>query len=493
MRDRTASFGANSRANLAIVLALLAGSVVSSDARADAPLLPAIAPHAWISGGASITTVELASLRDKAFKQVAWSDLSNLKLAPGPYAVRFQVAGGDGVAVELPVCAGRKRILQDGDEVKPTAPPGLTAQPVTLRLPARPDRTYEIELDVDVSRYEHRIACGFAPRFGAETTTKDGLGVLTFSSPVTANGGGRAVVFVPPGHDHKKAGALLVGLHPWNGSIWTYAAYAELLHEAAVKDVVLLMPSGLGNSLYTASAEDEVMRAIDALEKVIAVDPQRVSIWGASMGGAGATTIGFHHPDKFAGVTSFFGDSKYDLTTYVKAILPNEAAAHAVNALDVVDNARNLPTWLVHGEDDHVSPIAQSEMLAKAMTDRGFAVQLDRVPKAGHEGAVVARYAAAVVDRAAAMRAVETPAHVSYRSVRSTDTSAYGVKLTKTGGDAFVDLVVKADAVHVLDAKGVKAIELTPGALGKRPGFPLVKDKSAANVDVRWQAADTSP
>ena len=55
------------------------------------------------------------------------------------------------------------------------------------------------------------------------------------------------------------------------------------------------------------------MRAMAALAARVAVDPHRVSIWGASMGGAGATTIAFHRPDRFAGVTSFFGDSEYDL------------------------------------------------------------------------------------------------------------------------------------------------------------------------------------
>ena len=60
----------------------------------------------------------------------------------------------------------------------------------------------------------------------------------------------------------KRPSALLVGLHPWNGGIWTYAAYAELLREAQAKDVVLLMPSGLGNSLYSDHAEGEVLAAI---------------------------------------------------------------------------------------------------------------------------------------------------------------------------------------------------------------------------------------
>ena len=78
----------------------------------------------------------------------------------------------------------------------------------------------------------------------------------------------------------------------------TYDEAQELLREADARDVLLLMPSGLGNSLYTADAEDEVLRAIDALSSVVAVRPLDVSVWGASMGGAGATTIAFHHPDQ---------------------------------------------------------------------------------------------------------------------------------------------------------------------------------------------------
>src|SRR5207302_6066605 len=98
--------------------------------------------------------------------------------------------------------------------------------------------------------------------------------------------------------------------------------------------------------------EDEVMRAVAAAESAVAVDPTRVSIWGASMGGAGATTIGFHHPDRFAFVASWFGDSRYDLTTYVKHLVPDEAAAKKLNALDMLENARHLRVLLVHGEDD---------------------------------------------------------------------------------------------------------------------------------------------
>jgi pimeloyl-ACP methyl ester carboxylesterase len=468
------------------ISALLVVAVAHADPKAAAfPL------HAAVQG-TEITTVELAGGNEKSFTTMAWGDLSNIKLTPGTYSVRFDVAGGDHVALEIPPCAGRAKILLDGVDTK-----SATNGPVILQLPPRPERAYEVVIDVSVGGYEHRVACGFSPRFGAQTSTREGLSQISFSSPSTAAGGGKAVVFIPPGHDSSKAGALLVGLHPWNGSPWTYANYSELLHEAAARDVILLMPSGLGNSVYTAGAEDETLRAMDALEALVPIDPTRVSIWGASMGGAGATTIGFHHPDRFATVTSFFGDSKYDLSTYVKAILPNEAAAHAVNALDVVENARNMAVWLIHGEDDHVSPIAQSTMLAKALGDRGFAVQLDRVPHAGHEGAVVAKYAAAVVDRAATARTNPNPQHVSYRSVRSNDTSVYGFHFVRTGGDAFIDVERRGDLVHVLQTQGVKSVEIPSGFFGAvKQGNALVDPKivfdgPAPHADVHW--TDSNP
>jgi pimeloyl-ACP methyl ester carboxylesterase len=318
--------------------------------------------------------------------------------------------------------------------------------------------------------------------------TVEGLSVLHFDSPHVGRGGGSAVVFLPPGHDTHRPAPLLVGTHPWNGSIWTYAAYAELLREARSHDIVLLFPSGLGNSLYTADAEDEVMRAIDALGGVVAVDPRAVSIWGASMGGAGATTISLHHPDRFAMATSFFGDSRYDLTTYVRALLPDEGAAHRVNALDVVDNARHVPVWLVHGDADRTSPIRQSRILADALGQRGFSVRFDSAPGAGHSGALVARFLPAVVAAAATARVPSHVNRVTYRSVRPGDVGAYGVRLERAGDeDAFIDVEQRDDGVHVLRAEGVRAVELERGALGTDADHPPPIHVSAPGpIAARW-------
>jgi len=324
---------------------------------------------------------------------------------------------------------------------------------------------------------------------GRAIRTIDGLGLLRFDSPYASRGGGEAVVYVPPGHDMQRPRGVLLGAHPWNGSIWTYAAYAELIREARAHDLLLLMPSGLGNSLYTADAEAEVLRALDALSSVAAVDGHAVSIWGASMGGAGATTIGFHHPDRFASVTSFFGDSRYDLSTYVRAILHDEQSAHRVNALDVVDNARHLAVWLVHGQDDRTSPIAQSQELADALRQRHFKVTFDAVPGAGHDGALVARFLPELVALAGSARVPDRIARVTYRSVRSSDLGAYGVRFERLdrAGDALVDVEREPDGVHIRSAQGVRRLSLVPGALSTDPAQlpPIIVD-ARPPVEATW-------
>ena len=416
----------------------------------------ALALHTIVSGP-SPATVEIAGaqMAGNAPRTIAWSDLSTTHVDAGHWTVRWDAPAAD--AIEIPPCAGRGRVSVGGVAY---APP---AGPFVIRSAAPSPR--RVEMEITVSGYEQRIACGFAPRAGTASDSRDGLSTLAFSSPASL--GGHAVVFVPTGHDTKTAGAVLVGLHPWDGSPWTYASYAELIAAAQKEDVVLLFPSGLGNSLYVRAAEDEVVRAMDALGQAIAVDPRRLSIWGASMGGAGATTIGLHRPDRFASITSLFGDSKYDLGTYVKSILPTPAAAHAVDSLDLAPNARHVPIWLIHGEADRVSPIEQSAMLARALEKLHYTVRFDRVPDLGHAGALVAKSAAEVVHRAATMRSPARPSRVTFTSARDEDVSAYGVTLVRAApGDASIDIELAAGAVRVLASHNVKEIVLAKGALG---------------------------
>jgi pimeloyl-ACP methyl ester carboxylesterase len=450
----------------AVALGALGGP---RDARADGGL-----GHETIEGG-GIDVMDLV-LPGGRSESLAFTELGKPR-APATYTLKVTASGAD---VRIPHCNGRGAVTVDGT-VRDKGGKG----PLVLHLGG--DAVHEIRIDVAVSTYEKRIACGERVRVGVVSRSSEGLALLRFASPHKGPAAGEAVVFVPRGHDVKKPGALLVGVHPWNGGPWTYAAYRELLEEAQARDVMLLMPSGLGNSLYTADAEDEVMRAMDAFMAEAAVDRQRVSLWGASMGGQGATTIGWHRPDRFAFVTSYFGDARFDLSTYVRNLLPTEEAAHRINPLDVVDNARHVPTWLIHGEDDRTSPIVQSVMLYDAMQKRGFSVDFDRVPGMGHEGPLVVKFIRRVVDRAAEARAPRFPARVSFRSTRGIDTEAYGVRLVRAGErDANVDIEKRPDGIHVLrGTEGVVQIVLAPGALGAREDDRVIADPGVT-ASVRW-------
>lgn len=411
-----------------------------------------IALHAIVTG-ASIDKVDLVSPSSES-RALAWNNLSTTRLEPGKYLLRFVAPAAS--AIEIPPCAGRAHVTIGANVYTP--PPG----PFVLNATAA-ERTVTIE--IQVSGYERRVSCGYAPRTGVSSDTREALGVMSFPSP--AQGGGKAVVMIPKGHDLKLPSAVLVGLHPWDGSIWTYASYMELLAAAQKRDVVLLFPSGLGNSLYVRSAEEEVMRAIEALSNAVPIDPQRISVFGASMGGAGATTIGFHRPDRFASITSLFGDSKYDVNTYVRSILPTQAAAHLVDCIDLAPAVRHVPVWLVHGEVDRTTPIEQSVMLARELEKLKYTVRFDRVPGAGHESSIIGKNAAEIVERAATMKAPAHPAHVTFASARDEDVEAYGVKLVRAApGDAFVDIELSGGKVQLQSSRNVREIILGKGALG---------------------------
>ncbi len=433
--------------------------------------------------GSDVADVEVQGPSYRKKTALPWDSLSTTRLLEGLYTLRLHLATGGPVrAAEIPVCAVRKHVQLDGHSLShPTRAPFVQRFDDVLQR-------HELTIEVNVSKYERRIACGAPVRVGRVTKTRSGWSTLSFDSPYASQGGGKAAVYIPTTTNTSLAVAL--GLHPWNGDPWTYAAYSELVRAADDHGVVLLQPSGLGNSLYTQSAEDEVMRSLAALRSP-SIDETRMSIWGASMGGAGATTIGFHRPDRFAIVLSYFGDSKYDLTTYVRSLLGNEAGAKRINALDVVDNARHLPVSLIHGTDDRVSPIVQSEMLYDALRKRGFAVTFKKMEGRGHDGLLVAEHIAAFVEQTAKVRAVRFPSHVTYRTFRNEDAHAYGVHFERAeervgaGAEAFIDIESTNGRIVIHDARGIRAIVLEPGTFGVADGSNVPVD-APNSVTVRW-------
>ena len=140
---------------------------------------------------------------------------------------------------------------------------------------------------------------------------------------------------------------------------------------------------------------------LDALEVLADVkrnyptDEDRVYLVGHSMGGHGTWHVGLSHPDLFAAIAPSAGWTTIQL--YAPFFLQKSylfASPEQLKFRDLVmredvtplflENARNLPSYILHGgADDNVPPI-QGRLMSKYLNDLGYEYVYDEVPGQGH-------------------------------------------------------------------------------------------------------------
>lgn len=160
------------------------------------------------------------------------------------------------------------------------------------------------------------------------------------------------------------------------------------------RDCVVLRPTGRGpGSVYQNYGEVDVLEAIEHVAAHYAIDRQRITITGASMGGAATWYLISHYPDLFAGAAPFCGYCDYRLWEkpggYTFHMHPWEQASwQARSAALLVENMEHTPVWMVHGEWDRAVgggvPVEHSRQMAQLMEERGFSHRYTEVPQTGH-------------------------------------------------------------------------------------------------------------
>jgi len=318
---------------------------------------------------------------------------------------------------------------------------------------------------------------------GEKSATPSARGLLsrTFTSAIDASTQ-RITLYVPRCVDLARPLPLVVALPGWNGNEWSFA-HSRLLDEAERRGFLVLVPNPRGNRLYTGTTEDGVLEAIDLVSKDFSVDPDRVHITGVSMGGAGALQIAYHYPDRFASVVAFYGDSKYDLGTYVSKILVTKETAARYSVLEFPENARNFPVLLVHAKDDDVSGFEQSRWLADADTKLGLPNHRLIAPATGgHTQQLFEDHVDEMVKLFDASKRDKTPARVTFRTSSSHYRRAYWleVKLRSEGifGDVDVSFDANARTLHIASVhSNVAELRIDLAALGMTEGsMSLVVD-----------------
>jgi predicted peptidase len=132
-------------------------------------------------------------------------------------------------------------------------------------------------------------------------------------------------------------------------------------------------PRGLGNppdSRVNDWSEQDVLNVLALMREEFMVDEQRIYVVGQSMGGAGALHLGTKYPELWAAVGAT-----------APAVSPDEPVG--------LENARDLPFILVHGDSDPAVPIERSRLWAQRMSELGMTYEFYEVRRGGHSDALL--------------------------------------------------------------------------------------------------------
>ena len=169
--------------------------------------------------------------------------------------------------------------------------------------------------------------------------------------------------------------------------------YVRFAVEAG-ETAIVAKPCGRGpGSVYQGPGEVDLFEAIDFICEKFAVDPERISVMGGSMGGAATWYIASHYPDRFAAAAPFCGYCDYSLWTKPGGLIMRnmpweEYSWQSRGAAYRAQNLCNMAVWMIHGEWDigigGGVPIEHSKQMARRFDELGIDYEFTIVPECGH-------------------------------------------------------------------------------------------------------------
>lgn len=158
----------------------------------------------------------------------------------------------------------------------------------------------------------------------------------------------------------------------------------------------------LGQGEWGGRMQDDITEGLDALIADGSVDPTRVCIVGASYGGYAALMGVTKTPDKYRCAISISGISDLEALVrwrrggwsddsegyrYILKMIGDpdkDADRLAATSPARLASAVKVPVLLIHGEEDGITPISQSERMKKALDKAGRKAEFIRLPEIGH-------------------------------------------------------------------------------------------------------------
>ncbi len=160
----------------------------------------------------------------------------------------------------------------------------------------------------------------------------------------------RLAMHVPPTYRPSRRYGLVVCLH---GAGFTGEEYLDRWLPRLDDNYLLVCPTYPGGAWFTRHAEALVIATIRHVAREYDIDPDRIFLTGMSNGGIGAWLIGMHHAPLFAGIAP--------MASGLDAVL-----------MPFLENLRNTPIYIVHGEKDQVMPVELSRSISRKLDALGY-------------------------------------------------------------------------------------------------------------------------
>jgi poly(3-hydroxybutyrate) depolymerase len=201
-------------------------------------------------------------------------------------------------------------------------------------------------------------------------------------------------MYVPKSYNDSRAFPLIVALHGLGGTEDAFfenydKAFPPLAEQHGYIVAAVLgyrvdgsYGWGLGNPPADPTthrtqdlSEQDVMHVLDLVRKNYKIDPNRIYLMGHSMGGIGTWKLAPKYPDIWAAIAPFSGSG----------------------APATLERIKNIPEFVVHGDNDPTVNVQGSRTMVAKMKELGIEVKYVEVP-GGNHGSVVAPNFAGMFD-----------------------------------------------------------------------------------------------
>ena len=120
-------------------------------------------------------------------------------------------------------------------------------------------------------------------------------------------------------------------------------------------DGIVLHPFGRYCNAFKYAGEADVLEAIEAVQKNYSIDPDRIVLWGFSMGGAGTWHLAAHYPDRWVAASpgaGFAETARYQNLNLAEIPAAEQALWNLYDAPAYTRNLFNLPLIAYSGARD---------------------------------------------------------------------------------------------------------------------------------------------